>query len=92
MSDTKKTEQESTGIVIRKTKEVKSKYPAFVKWIAGIIAAILMAGIGFFGGIFGLDEAQQSKLKQMITSSSVYQEAISDAPAAPTDEKTEVKK
>ena len=86
----KETESVSTGITLGKAKELKSKYPAFVKWLAGIIAAILMAGVGFFGGIFGLNEAQQSKIKQMIVSSSVYQEAIADAPVV--EQKVEEKK
>lgn len=77
----------STGITLGKVKEAKSKYPAVVKWIAGIIAAALFAGIGFFGGIFGLDAAKQDKLKQMIIGSSVYQEAVADVPV--TEAKTE---
>ena len=84
----------STGITIGKVKEVKSKYPAFVKWIAGIIAAAIFAAIGFFGGIFGLDAAKQDQLKQMIIGSAMYQEAVADVPVAATAEPTkeEVKK
>lgn len=81
MSKAKETKPVSTGITLgTKAKEVKSKYPTFVKWIAGIIIAILMAAVGFFGGIFGLDAAQQDKIKQMLVSSSMYQEAIADVP------------
>ena len=88
----KKTETKSTGtgIVLGKVKQVESKYPAFVKWIVGVIAAIIMAAIGFFGSIFGLNESQQDKIKQMIIGSSVYQESVETTPVVESVE--EVKK
>ena len=88
----KETKPASTGITIgSKSKEAKSKFPAVVKWIAGIIMAILFAAIGFFGGIFGLDAEKQDKIKQALVSSSVYQEAVAEVPAVKEEAKKEAK-
>lgn len=77
--------------VVETVKEAKSKCPKFVKWIVGIIVAIIMAAIGFFGGIFGLSAEQQNDLKKMVTSSAMYQEAVAE-PVAAAPAKVEEKK
>ena len=69
--------KEAETKVVETVKEAKSKCPKLVKWIAGIIVAAIFAAIGFFGGIFGLSSDQQDNLKKMVTSSAMYQEAVS---------------
>lgn len=77
--------------IVEVVKDAKAKNPGLVKWIVGIIAAAIMAAIGFFGGIFGLTAKQQDSIKQLVIGSAVYQEAIAE-PAVKADAKAEVKK
>ena len=76
--------------IVEVVKDAKAKNPGFVKWIVGIIAAAIMAAIGFFGGIFGLTAKQQDSIKQLVIGSAVYQEAIAE-PAVKADAKAEAK-
>ena len=87
MGKEKETKQEPTGIILGKAKEIKKKYPAYVKYIFGLAAALLIGAVGFFGGIFGLNSDQQNKIKQAIISSTVYQTAIADEPVATVEQK-----
>ena len=73
--------------LVEVAKEAKSKYPGFIKWVVGIIVAILMTAIGFFGGIFGLSAEKQDNLKKMITGSAMYQEMTSEAVSATAEKK-----
>ena len=76
--------------IVEVVKDAKAKNPGLVKWIVGIIAAAIMAAIGFFGGIFGLTAKQQDSIKQLVIGSAVYQEAIAE-PAVKADAKVEAK-
>lgn len=87
MGKEKETKQEPTGIILGKAKEIKKKYPAYVKYIFGLAAALLIGAVGFFGGIFGLNSDQQNKIKQVIISSTVYQAAIADEPVTTVEQK-----
>ena len=75
--------KEAGAKVVETVKEAKSKCPKLVKWLVGIIVAVIFAAIGFFGGIFGLSAEQQDNLKKMVTSSAMYQEVVAEPVAAP---------
>ena len=74
MSETPQTEEK----IVEQVKEVKSKFPKLAKWLIGIVIAIIMAAIGFFGGLFGLSSEQQDSIRQTITGSAIYKEAVTD--------------
>ena len=77
--------------LVEVVKEAKKKNPGYIKWIIGVIVAIVMAAIGFFGGIFGLTEKQQSDIKQAIIGSSVYKEMTAEPEVKTADSKEEKK-